>query len=504
MARRFTSTDVLTLATGAVPTARAGTWIVLFRPYDSAFDLLTTNTDVMTTLATAAGVQGLFLDSGKIFSNADFGAGGTGPTDKNTWYAMAFSKATGSVAVRYHLAALGGSWVHTASGTVADGTAGITSIVFGKGPIKAVAKFEIAAAAVFTGGLADLAIEALGTTSMDTWLAASPVAAWQFNQAATTTAVADLVGSANQTALTGTTVTTDPVGWTYHASTTPFTKDVVERYRVTNALTKDVIERYRVTNGFTKDVVDTYRVLNGLTKDVVERYRVFGTWTKDVVETYRVYNSITKDVVERYRVLAAWTKDISDTYRVFNGLTKDVIERYRIVNGLTIDVTERYRVFNGWTEDVVERYTILSGTSFTKDVIERYRVTNGLTVDVVERYRITNGLTKDIVDRYRVLNGWTKDTVERYRVLNGISRDVIERYNIVTGTAFTKDTVERYRILNTLSRDVVERYNVGAVAARRADAVAYLGIITTTARLGGPLTAVASLVPVTAVAHLHE
>lgn len=360
MARRFTSTDVLTISTGSIPTARAGTWIVLFRPYDSAFDILTTNTDILTSLTGTSAVQALFLDSSKIFSNQDFGGGATAPSDKNTWYAMAFTKASGSAAVRYHLAAVGGAYTHTASGTVADGTAGITSFIFGKGPIKGAAKMDIAAAAVWTSALSDSAIDALGTTSMDTWLAASPVGAWQFNQASTGTNVNDLVGSANQTALTGTSVTTDPAGWSYHASTTPFTKDVVERYRVLNSVTKDVVERYRVTNAFTKDVVDTYRVLNSLTKDVIERYRVTNALVKDVVESYRVLNS----------------------------LSKDVIERYRVTNALTKDVVETYRALAVWSKDVIERYTILSGTAFTKDMVERYRVFRAITVDVLERYNV--------------------------------------------------------------------------------------------------------------------
>lgn len=444
MARRFASTDVLTLSPGSAPTAMAGTWIVFFRPYDAQFDILATNTDIVTTLSSTTTRQALFLDAGKIFANNDFGAGGTGPTDKNGWYALAFTKVSGTNAYRYHLAAQGGSFTHSASGSSADGTAGITSIIFGKGNIKGGAKFDIAAAAMWTSALSDAAIDALGTSSMDTWLGASPVAAWQFNQASTGTAVNDLVGSANQTALTGTTVVADPVGWSYHASTTPFTKDVVETYRVFNAFTKDVVERYRVYNPFTKDVVESYRVTNAWSKDVIERYRVTNGFAKDVVETYRVFNSITKDVVERYRITNAWTKDVVDTYRVFNGFTKDVIERYNV----------------------------LSGTAFTKDVIERYRVFNPFSADVVERYR--------------VLGVWSVDVVERYRIFASFSRDV----------------AESYRIFGPWSKDIIERYAVGPRVALVPDVTVYLGPVTLSVTLSGPVELKADLSASQATAYL--
>ena len=244
------------------------------------------------------------------------------------------------------------------------------------------------------------------------------------------------------------------------SSTTPFTKDVVERYRVLNAVTKDVVERYRVTNAFTKDVVETYRVTNAFSKDVVERYRVLNTFTKDTVETYRVLNGFSKDVVERYRVFGPWTKDVVETYRVLNGFSKDVIERYRVLNGWTKDTVETYRILNAWTKDTVERYDILSGTAFTKDVVERYRILNILTKDVLERYRITNAFSKDVV----------------------------ERYSILTTTPFVKDVVERYSIL-------------GVVHA--ADAIADLRPIQVTVAVSPIVaTAIADLSPIQATAHL--
>ena len=345
MARRFLTNDTLTCAMGAAPTSRAGTTLLLVRAYDSAFDILSSNTDFVSGLVGTSPLSGTFLSGGKIFSANDFGSGLAGPTDKNQWYVIGATKTSGNTAYSYTMAPVGGSWTQGTSGSSADGS-GVDSIVFGKGVIGG-GKFDIAAAAQWATPLTISAIQALGTTSMAAWLAGSPSAAWQFNQASTGTSVTDLTGGgANQTALSGTSVVADPAGWTYYTPTTPFTKDVVETYRVFNSVTKDVVERYRV--------------FNGLTKDVVERYRVLNPITKDVVETYRVLNSLSKDVVERYRVLNAWSSD--------------TVERYRVLNGWTLDLTDRYRVLNTLSKDIVERYDILATPHFTKDIVERYNI----------------------------------------------------------------------------------------------------------------------------------
>lgn len=370
MARRFVSADTLTCAIGAAPVGRAGTTIILVRPYDSVFDILASNSDYVTTRNGTTAVASLFLDGGKIFANNDFGAGANGPTDKNGWYAIAVTKASGSAAFRYHIAPLGGSWVHTGSGTTSDGT-GATNILFGKGPIKGAGNFDIAAAAMYSAALSDGQIEALGTTSMNGWMAASPVTAWQFNQASTATAVTDLTsGGANQTAISGTAVVADPVGWSYASS--GWTKDVVETYRVLNSWSKDVVERYRVTNAWSKDVVERYRVMNGWSKDVAETYRVYRQWTKDVVETYNVQSGTAWaiDIPERYRIYNSWSRDVAERYRVFAPWAINVTERYSILGGTAwaFSVQERYRIFNGWSVDVLERYSILSDTMPIPDV----------------------------------------------------------------------------------------------------------------------------------------
>lgn len=290
------------------------------------------------------------------------------------------------------------------------------------------------------------------------------------------------------------------------SSTTPFSKDVAERYRITNGFTKDVVERYRVTNAWAKDVVERYRVLNAISKDVIERYRVYGTFSKDVVETYRVYGAFSKDVIERYRVLGAFSKDVAETYRVLGAITKDVIERYRITNGFTKDVAESYSILSGvaFSKDVVERYRITNALS--KDVVERYRITNGFSLDVVERYTVLSGtqFAKDVVERYRVYNSLTADVAERYRILAPLTRDVVERYRILG--ALSKDVIERYRIYGGWSRDVVERYRILSdiiPAPLPENGRAYLGPALATADLS-PLNTTAVLLPIAATAYLDR
>jgi len=353
MARRFLTNDTLTCSMGSAPTSRAGTTLLLIRAYDSVFDLLSTNSDFISGLAGTSPISGTFVSGGNIFSANDFGSGLAGPSDKNTWYVIGATKVSGNNTYQYTIAPVGGSWTQATSGSSVDGS-GVDSIVFGKGVIGG-GKFDIAAAAQWATPLSIAAIQALGTTSMDSWLAGSPSAAWQFNQTSTATNVNDLVGSANQTALSGTSVVADPVGWTYHTSTTPFTKDVVERYRV--------------FNGFTKDVVETYRVFNALTKDVVERYRVTNAFSKDVVETYRVLNAFTKDVVERYRIFAAFSVDVVERYRVLGVWSKDVVERYTIFAAISKDIVERYRIYNAFAKDIVERYSVGDRDVLPADII---------------------------------------------------------------------------------------------------------------------------------------
>lgn len=137
------------------------------------------------------------------------------------WQVVAIHKDAGTgIACRMSCRQSSGTWDHLDS-TVTIGTAPsdlwtLTNIGR-RGTGTNFAQFYIAVAAVFTSNLADAALESMFSPNSTAAIAAQhPVALWEFNQASVSTAVADLVGSANETARSGTTVVTgsDPT-WTF-------------------------------------------------------------------------------------------------------------------------------------------------------------------------------------------------------------------------------------------------------------------------------------------------
>lgn len=218
MARQFFN-ETLTVAAGALAdSTRAQTLFVVIRPYDGVFESLSTDTDIVHGMAGTSASWSLFTASQQVFADGDFGSGGPQLSDKDTWYVTGVTKASGSAAYRYHVRPIGGTWTHVDSGTTADGPGGTDSVLFGQGPTRNNGKFQIAAAAVFAGAMSDQDIESALTDDMADWMAAQPLAAWQFNQATVGDDVTDLTGGgADQTAISGTTVVGDPAGWTYFA-----------------------------------------------------------------------------------------------------------------------------------------------------------------------------------------------------------------------------------------------------------------------------------------------
>lgn len=212
----------ITMASGAAPVDGGPITIVfMIKPIGN-------NGGIIQGIRTGSPVYSQLWVNGppiQYFGEGDF-TGGTN-IDLNNWQVVAYSKANGSAALRWHLATnLAGvpSWVHNTGGTIGDGTGPIDSITLGLSHFR-MAGF-MAAGAVFGTALADLAVEALGTTSMATWMAATPLAAWQFNQDPTID-VQDLTGGgANQTAHAATrpTLSADnPPNWTYFSGASPLT-----------------------------------------------------------------------------------------------------------------------------------------------------------------------------------------------------------------------------------------------------------------------------------------
>jgi hypothetical protein len=160
-------------------------------------------------------------DTGKWYTTNDFTAG-FGSTNNNNWLHIGWSKASGSAAVRWHQAVHNGtSWgayTHGNGATEGDGST-IDTITLGLAFQRMAANF--AACALYGSALSDGAFEALGTSSMATWMAAAPGAAWQGNASAVS-GILDLTGGgADLTTLVGTAPTLDtvnePPGWTYYS-----------------------------------------------------------------------------------------------------------------------------------------------------------------------------------------------------------------------------------------------------------------------------------------------
>lgn len=215
MARHFATGDSLSIGPGAATGTKAHTIVMLLRRNAG-------NASAVQGMDSATRRWSLLFDTGKPFGSGDFGAGGP-LVSQDTWYVVAETKASGSQPYRYHVVQLGvGAWTHQSStSNVANGQAGLTSIDFGLSETTG-GNVDLAAFAEYGTVLSDAAIEALGFTAMDDWLAASPRVAVQFNQATTADPVTDLTGgSANQTAIVGTSVVADPAGWSYAGGAAP-------------------------------------------------------------------------------------------------------------------------------------------------------------------------------------------------------------------------------------------------------------------------------------------
>jgi len=144
-------------------------------------------------------------------SNALASAAGTNVQQADGWVIVAFSKASGSVAPRGHVYKAG-AWTHADMATAVANQASFAGgrVVFGSSLAANFFNGKIGFAYIFNGtALSDSQFEALDGGSKSTYLALGPSGGWEFNQSAVGTSVTDLTGNgADQTAITGTTVTT--------------------------------------------------------------------------------------------------------------------------------------------------------------------------------------------------------------------------------------------------------------------------------------------------------
>jgi hypothetical protein len=157
------------------------------------------------------------------------------PLVTTTWYCMVLRKGTGSVIPRlstYNYNST--SWLHDAGGLAVVDVTGIDStdvITLDTGAGSESWNGRVAVQAAWTNEVhwtadasGDTAIEAAGLeTALQNWIDETPDALWPFNQASTSEPVDDIIGGADQSSLTGTTVVTgdDPPGFTFSLTPGP-------------------------------------------------------------------------------------------------------------------------------------------------------------------------------------------------------------------------------------------------------------------------------------------
>jgi hypothetical protein len=142
----------------------------------------------------------------------------------SAWQLLAITKAAGTVQPRFHRTVLGAaSWTHVTTTGESFPNIATTVTVARLGAMRSFGSVagwkatRMATAAVFGTELSDANVESIDTTHTTQKLVdLGALAVWDLNQASTATSVTDLVGSANQSSITGTTVATgDDPTWTF-------------------------------------------------------------------------------------------------------------------------------------------------------------------------------------------------------------------------------------------------------------------------------------------------
>lgn len=208
--------DVITFDVGgaaSIPTA-AMTWAVIWKPGSSHRGGLL---DATATGTRQLGINPFDSNAGDVFfalngsTSLDYGAyiGG--------WALLAFTKAAGNATVRSHTYVYSSAtWAHTDLAAVNVRSA-VDTFAVGSFDGGQWLNGRLAAMGMWAGtALSDAQLETL-TGRLKAWVDLAPSSLWAFNQASVATAVTDLTGGgANQTAITGTTVSSDePAGWSY-------------------------------------------------------------------------------------------------------------------------------------------------------------------------------------------------------------------------------------------------------------------------------------------------
>jgi hypothetical protein len=229
--REFDGTDdEIRFAVDALSGMTFGTTAILFKPSTD------TGTKQALALHTSGGTWRALLlghdgsnDRPNVHNGSAFSQGASSSIDDSVWHLVVYRKATGSNAGRFSVYDFNAdAWSHTngdnaiadwtsagASGTVRMSFESSSEFFEGRLAVGAVWANEVHWTADSSG---DTAIEAAGLEiDVQNWIDEAPDALWAFNQADVGTAVNDLIGNSDQTAITGTTVVTgdDPPGFAF-------------------------------------------------------------------------------------------------------------------------------------------------------------------------------------------------------------------------------------------------------------------------------------------------
>jgi hypothetical protein len=215
VARHFDGTDdVLTVSAGGMSAIDGGAVTVAFI---LKFNDVNNGSIIYAKTSGAALVFQINADGGTWFyeTTDSFRSMGTAATADN-WHLFAVTKTNGNSTPRSHKYVYDtNTFSHAdASSAFNDSSAAIGSggsVQFGRyGSTSEYANMELALAGVWDRVLTDAEFENLAF-SLQQWYASAPAAMWRFDQSAVGQTVADLVGGANQSAITGTAVSTASV-----------------------------------------------------------------------------------------------------------------------------------------------------------------------------------------------------------------------------------------------------------------------------------------------------
>jgi hypothetical protein len=140
------------------------------------------------------------------------------PYTASTWRIDAWTKNSGNSTIRGHYCPISGSWTHVNYGTKTTSASPHSKIIVGNGNSLGGLQGDVAAIMLLDRILSDAEIETLwsGLTAWMSLIGSDSALLWAFNQASVSDPVLDLTGGGgDQIAISGTSIETDPPGFSY-------------------------------------------------------------------------------------------------------------------------------------------------------------------------------------------------------------------------------------------------------------------------------------------------